>query len=902
MSTETITLLNFIVHSLVIGGAAWLLVCFVIRDALRRCILANLAVLMCVYSPFDISMRDLFPSQQPVPVWTPLRETFEADWRVTVAPVTSPVVIPAAPAPSWDVNDVVKSLRWLSWLVTAALLLRLLIQSIRVQRWAWRLRELTNDETAFIRDSVLECSSPLELSAGRETFESAGGPAHSKTLSRIRTFDGDGTPCVAGWFFPVIAVPSTAFEKLTPRQWRWLIRHESEHLRCHDTVAVLLQNIVRAFLWWNPFIHGLIEEYARAREEACDAAAVGEDRAHDDYADFLLAWAAKAAPQPSCVMPIAHSRPARRLKARLVALMETRGVRKKVGALFMLGCLAFAGIAPFFAASFGIVTVAAQEAAKADPKDKTMFVRTYRVAPDFLSRSQELRDPFAIQDQKAPVVSEQSIERTTARQVLEKHGITFPPDASAVFNPATSQLIVRNTLANIALADSVIDDLSIRFPQVYLTCQMISADRHYGVHGSVLSGDEAKALIQSVSQKKDIHLLAAPRVTTKFGQRAGIEIVREVLPKVLPDGSLSGDMKLLGPRVFIDMSRPEKGKTTLAAEVEFGINPTSEDPWSLKNAAQADWDKVMLHKIAGQAALASGETLLLQLGTSKKPLTVLLTAQALDPSGKEISSFDGVRPGAGARSQIVAAAAADKQASEWAVRVYQVPAGFAQDKPPLEVLKVAGITFPKAADAMLKDGKLTVRNTKANLELIEAWIDALNKFEVKKSVHLSVLAAEMKGDFLKLLNDWLPPLPGAAKNTEAPTVITEPPPPAVLRQFILSGIFSPPQFAKLMKRLATDDELTKLESLKPNLNPPMYVLPAAMGGQEMKVEPIIGPDGNTIELIIRTPSQDQNPARGISTSVTIWDGQTVVLGSQASEGVSRFLFITGNLIAPLAKK
>ena len=75
----------------------------------------------------------------------------------------------------------------------------------------------------------------------------------------------------------------------------------------------------------------------------------------------------------------------------------------------------------------------------------------------------------------------------------------------------------------------------------------------------------------------------------------------------------------------------------------------------------------------------------------------------------------------------------------------------------------------------------------------------------------------------------------------------------------------------------------------------MYVLPAAMGGHEMKIEPIIGPDGNTIELIIRTPSQDQNPASGISTAVTIWDGQTVVLGSQPSEGVSRFLFITGSL-------
>jgi hypothetical protein len=34
------------------------------------------------------------------------------------------------------------------------------------------------------RGSVLECSSPLELFVGQMTFESAGGPAHSKTLSR----------------------------------------------------------------------------------------------------------------------------------------------------------------------------------------------------------------------------------------------------------------------------------------------------------------------------------------------------------------------------------------------------------------------------------------------------------------------------------------------------------------------------------------------------------------------------------------------------------------------------------------------------------------------------------------------------------------------------------------------
>ncbi len=186
-----------------------------------------------------------------------------------------------------------------------------------------------------------------------------------------------------------------------------------------------------------------------------------------------------------------------------------------------------------------------------------------------------------------------------------------------------------------------------------------------------------------------------------------------------------------------------------------------------------------------------------------------------------------------------------------------------------------------------------MRNTKANLELIEVWLDALIQGEVKKSVHLSVKVVEMKGNNVKQLHDWLLPSTEKAEPIQTP-VASEPPPLAVRRQFTVSGIFTDPQFVRVMKSLAVSD--AKLEVLKPNPKPQMYVLPAAMGGQEMKVEPVIGPDGYTIELTIRTPSQDQNPASGISTAITIWDGQTVVLGSQPSEGVSRLLFITGSLI------
>ena len=873
MSTETITFINFLVHSLVIGAAAWLLVRFVIRDALRRCILANLAVLMCLYSPFDISMRDLFPTKQHVPVLTPIRETFEHDWRVKVEPqkvMPQPVSVPTTPR--WDLNDSVKWLHRLSWLVTALLLLRLLVQSVRLQRWAWRLRDLTQAEINTL---------PRDL-----PFE------------RLSVSDARCTPCVAGWFFPVIAVPASAFQELTPPQWRWLIRHESEHLRMHDTVAVLLQNIALAFLWWNPFAHALIEEFSRAREEACDAAAVEEEPDQSSYIDFLLSWAAK--PSPSrFAMSIARSRPARRLQDRLVALMEARGVRKKVGALFVLGCAAFAVLAPFVAASFGIATASAQQTRQADPKDRTMFTRIYRVGPDFLTLGQKPRDPFA----GDPFAAAPPPEKLTAQQVLEKQGVTFPEGASALFQAATSQLIVRHTRASLDQIEAIIDRLHKRLPQVYLQCMLIQAEKHLSQHEAILKPEETKKLLEKHSQQKGFDLMSAPNVTTKMGQRATVEVVREILPPKPWDKLGAIELKYIGPRIHLTATPAPDGKASIEAKVELGVDldsdhPWVDQPWLPEQDAKTNWSRVQTFTTASKATLASAETLVLHLTAAKKPVTVLIIAEALNPQGQKAISFEST---ATLQPSSTGVYMPDKAVSEWAVRAYKLPKSFPQDKTPVEVLKASGIAFPKGADASLKDGKLTVRNTKANLELIEVWLDALIQGEVKKSVHLSVKVVEMKGNNVKQLHDWLLPSTEKAEPIQTP-VASEPPPLALRQQFTVSGIFTQPQFERIMKSLAVSD--AKLEVLKPNPKPQMYVLPAAMGGQEMKIDPMIGPDGNTIELIIRihTNSQDQNPASGISTAITIWDGQTVVLGSQPSEGVSRMLFITGSLIEEKAKK
>ncbi|MDP1591160.1 MAG: hypothetical protein Q8M07_25625, partial [Prosthecobacter sp.] len=93
-----------------------------------------------------------------------------------------------------------------------------------------------------------------------------------------------------------------------------------------------------------------------------------------------------------------------------------------------------------------------------------MVTRTYRVPPDFLvagggdfGAAAAPADPFAA---GAPNAGAALIARPSAKQILEAQGIVFPEGASASFNPATSQIVVRNTQANLDLAEAMVDTIS----------------------------------------------------------------------------------------------------------------------------------------------------------------------------------------------------------------------------------------------------------------------------------------------------------------------------------------------------------------------------------------------------------------------------------------------------------
>lgn len=114
-----------------------------------------------------------------------------------------------------------------------------------------------------------------------------------------------------------------------------------------------------------------------------------------------------------------------------------------------------------------------------------LYTQVYRVPPSFLSGGGDggggggaaapaAGDPFAdLGDKKAGSGGGIS-KRKNAREILEGVGVTFPQGSSAIYNATTSQLIVRNTQANLDLVEAYVETLKVDVQkQIYITTKFV---------------------------------------------------------------------------------------------------------------------------------------------------------------------------------------------------------------------------------------------------------------------------------------------------------------------------------------------------------------------------------------------------------------------------------------------
>ena len=148
-------------------------------------------------------------------------------------------------------------------------------------------------------------------------------------------------PALVGVARPAIVIPRWVF-RLGDAVGATVVRHEREHARAWDHLALLYSGLVVAAMPWNPAAWWMLLRLRTAVEIDCDRRVVASGIPAAEYGDLLLDIGSGRPVQPFFATTLVGSQSMleRRLKA-----MRNQGIKVRKSALLLLGCTAVAAMA-----------------------------------------------------------------------------------------------------------------------------------------------------------------------------------------------------------------------------------------------------------------------------------------------------------------------------------------------------------------------------------------------------------------------------------------------------------------------------------------------------------------------------------------------------------------------------
>lgn len=117
---------------------------------------------------------------------------------------------------------------------------------------------------------------------------------------RVRTSSDAAVPLTVGGLPPTIILPAGLIDR--PEALRMTLHHELVHVRRWDDVAHLVERVVASVFAVLPSVHWLQRSIARCREQACDAAVLGDETTCPSaYAHLLVSLADRTVSAPVVV-------------------------------------------------------------------------------------------------------------------------------------------------------------------------------------------------------------------------------------------------------------------------------------------------------------------------------------------------------------------------------------------------------------------------------------------------------------------------------------------------------------------------------------------------------------------------------------------------------------------------
>ena len=121
-----------------------------------------------------------------------------------------------------------------------------------------------------------------------ESVRAASAVTHADALFCVSA-DVPG-PVMLGWLTPVVLLPES-FLGMAEEAQCGVACHELLHVRRHDWLITVLEELAGTLLWFNPAIWPLLAQARLAREQLVDAEVVRLTASRDSYIDALLAIA-----------------------------------------------------------------------------------------------------------------------------------------------------------------------------------------------------------------------------------------------------------------------------------------------------------------------------------------------------------------------------------------------------------------------------------------------------------------------------------------------------------------------------------------------------------------------------------------------------------------------------------
>jgi TonB family protein len=103
------------------------------------------------------------------------------------------------------------------------------------------------------------------------------------------------SPISTGILTPLVILPVVLYRSVGDNELRAILLHELAHIYHHDHMLGLLQRIMKALYWWNPFVYSLCNSLSVAREEVSDNHAISGMGSASSYASLLVSLVDKTA-------------------------------------------------------------------------------------------------------------------------------------------------------------------------------------------------------------------------------------------------------------------------------------------------------------------------------------------------------------------------------------------------------------------------------------------------------------------------------------------------------------------------------------------------------------------------------------------------------------------------------